>query len=147
MYGLGKIVARLNDLKVLIERGLPSDKRFPALSDDDLATLRPGISLICDNIFLLKQLVRDTDTVLIMSLSTVAGEVAGGELVRLPLEPTPWDDDPGRALAVAALPGRSLSPAANAIIAVLRETYRRASASLAELPRLAPTNGSADTAE
>lgn len=113
----------------------------------DLADLRPGISLVCDNIFLLKQLVRDTDTVLIMSLSAVAREVASGELVRLPLEPTPWDDDPGRALAVASLPGRTLSPAANAIIALLRETYRRASASLAERSHLAPADGSADAAE
>lgn len=99
----------------------------------ELTTIQPGISLVCDNIHLLKQIVRSTDTVLIMSLSAVIEEVAAGELVRLPLNSTPWNDNPGQALVAASLPNRSLSPAAHAIIDILRDVYRRASDSMARL--------------
>lgn len=82
-------------------------------------------SVICDNIFLLKQMLKDSEAVLYTENLIVAEDVAAGTLARLPLA-NPYLKGSFRwELDVVSLSGRTLSPAAVAIIKRMQHEYAR----------------------
>ena len=79
------------------------------------ASMLPAIT--CDSPTMMKAIVADSDAIGLMPMSLVAGEIADGELVALPVE-APWL---GRTFAIIEIEARSLSPSAEQFLRYIRE--------------------------
>lgn len=83
------------------------------------------LSVTCDNIFLLKLLMQRSDAILYTSRALVHGELQDGVAVQLPI-PNPYVDDSNTwEVSMVTLAGRSLSPAALAIVEAIKSMYAR----------------------
>jgi DNA-binding transcriptional LysR family regulator len=76
-------------------------------------------TLICDNISMLRDVVRSTDTVLFATYEALRAELARGALQPLPL--LAYADAPALPIEVIHSGGRSLSPAAECLIGMIGE--------------------------
>ncbi len=80
--------------------------------------LRWSGRIACEHVAILKAVAVGTDAVLMTAAAVIAGECAAGDLVPLRISgyPLPWLSD----LRVVRLGGRSLSPAAQLLIAAMK---------------------------
>jgi DNA-binding transcriptional LysR family regulator len=115
---------RAVDSKDLLRFGLGSVK-LPKFVRDTLSqmlALDEGtplpLSVECDDVPTLLQVGRESDTVLLVIHAAAAEEVAMGQLVRLPMRDAPAIH---AEMGIVSLRGRSLSPMAEAVIALLRQ--------------------------
>lgn len=104
--------------------------QLPSLVQDGLLRRLRGsrdsaFAVVCDNVYLLKEVARHSDVVLVCTREALATELASGEFVAL--EPQRWQPFQVSVGAVT-LKGRSRSPAAELFIATLRSASLSASA-------------------
>lgn len=96
------------------------------------ASLLPAIT--CDSPTMMKAIVAESDAIGLMPMSLIAGEIADGSLVALPIE-APWL---GRTFAIVELEDRSLSPSAEQFLRFVREADEAAARCA---PPAAPKSG------
>lgn len=110
----------------LISTRMPDSVQTALRRAFKIDTGNPGpFAVTCDNIFLLKQMLEHSEAILYTENLMVAEEIATGAAVRLPMT-NPYSRGSSRwQLDVVSLSGRTLSPAAAAVIGRMQQLYTR----------------------